>query len=440
MKRIRIRRLSLRELLVIGLPSLALVVAGFWVASKFIKPAPPDRIVISTGGEGGAYYGFAKRYAAVLARDGVTLEIRTSAGSLENLKRLQAPAGDVEVAFVQGGIKPDAAAEDAPLLVKLASVAYEPLWVFVRGKAPVDHLTQLKGKRLAVGPVGSGTRSLADTLLKANGLDASPTTLLALAGQAAVDAMTKGEADAMFLVAAPESPLLQALLARKDMQLANFATAEAYARRFPYLTRLTLPHSSISFIDNVPPRDIALVSPTARLIAREDAHPALLYLLLQAAGEVHREAGLFQRAGEFPVLRPGDFEISREAERFFKQGVPLLQRVFPFWLANLIERMWVLVLPVIAIVVPLVKIVPPIYAWRVKSKFFRRYGELRYIEAEVDRDPSAEALGAMLDRVAKLDEEVRALAVPLAYSELLFTFRSHVDMVRAKIAARRGAA
>ena len=417
MKRIRIRRLSLRELVVIGLPSLALVVAGFWVASKFIKPAPPDRIVISTGGEGGAYYGFAKRYAEILAREGVTLEVRTSAGSLENLRRLQDPAGDVEVAFVQGGIKPPQTnAEDTPVLVQLASVAYEPLWVFVRARKPVNHLTQLKRQRLAVGPECSGTRALAALLLEANGMNTGP-LLLPLGGQAAADALVKGEVDAAFFVAAQESPVVRALLARKDVQLANFATSEAYSRRFPFLARLTLPQSSISFTEHIPPRDIALLSPTARLVAREDAHPALLYLLLQAASETHRTAGLFQRAGEFPVLQPGDFESSKEAERYSRQGLPFLQRVLPFWLANLVERLWVLLLPVVAIVIPLVKIVPPIYAWRVKSRFFRRYGELRYIEAEVDRATGSDGLQAMLDRVGKLEDEVRVLPVPLAYSD-----------------------
>ncbi len=438
MKAIRIRRLSLREALTIGLPSLVLVGAAFWLASAFIKPAPPDRIVISTGGEGGAYHAFAQQYAEILARDGITLEVRTSAGSVENLKRLQDPASDVEIAFVQGGIKPADAGEEAPLLVKLASVAYEPLWVFVRGKAPLDHLTQLKGKRLAVGPQGSGTRALAEVLMRANGLDTSPTLLLPLGGKEAVAALESGAVDGVFFVAAPESPLVKGLIHRKDVQLANFATADAYVRRYPFLTRLTLPQSSISFIDNLPPRDIALLSPTARLIAREDAHPALVFLILKAAAEVHREAGLLQKAGEFPYLRPGDYEVSETAMRYFKQGVPFLQRVFPFWLAVLIERMWVLILPLIAIVVPLVKIVPPLYAWRVRSKFFRRYGELRYIEAEVDRTEGRDALQAMLDRVAKLEEEVRAIAVPLAFSELLYTFRGHVDMVRAKIRARLG--
>ncbi|MSQ54176.1 MAG: TAXI family TRAP transporter solute-binding subunit [Betaproteobacteria bacterium] len=436
MKALRIRRLSLREVLTIGLPALVLAGAAFWLASAFIKPAPPDKIVISTGGEGGAYHAFAEQYAEILARDGITLELRTSAGSVENLKRLQDPAGDVEIAFVQGGIKPENLAEDAPALVKLASVAYEPLWVFVRGKAPVDHLTQLKGKKLAVGPEGSGTRSLVQLLVKANGLDDSSTMLLPLGGREAVAALEKGAIDAAFFVAAPDGAIVKELVHRKDLQLANFATADAYVRRYPFLTRLTLPQGSISFIENLPPRDITLLSPTARLIAREDAHPALVYLILQAATEVHREAGLLQKAGEFPYLRPGDYELSQEAERYFKQGVPFLQRLFPFWLAVLIERMWVLILPLIAIVVPLMKIVPPLYAWRVKSKFFRRYGELRYIEAEVDRTEGREALQAMLDRVGKLDDEVRAIAVPLAFSELLYTFRGHVDMVRAKISAR----
>lgn len=434
---IRIRRLSLRELLVIGLPALALIVVAFWVASKFVKPAPPERMVMSTGSEGGAYYEFGKRYAAVLARNGVTLEVRASAGSIENLKRLSDPAGGVEVALVQGGIKSTApAGEASPALVALAAVAYEPLWVFVRAGKPVDHLLQLKGMRLAVGLEGSGTRSLAAMLLKANGLDMAPSVLLPLGGQPAADALAAGEVDAVFLVAAVEAPLVQQLLAQNGVQLAHFATAEAYARRFTFLDRLTLPQSAVSFTANIPPRDITLLSPTAFLVAREDAHPALVFLLLQAAAEVHREAGLLQRAREFPAARPGEFELSKEAERYFEQGPPLLQRIFPFWLANFIDRTWVLLLPLVAILLPLLKIVPPLYDWRVKSKVFKRYGELRYLESAVDQAPDAAALEAMLARVVKLEDEVRGLGVPRSYSELFFTFRLHADMVRGRIRAR----
>ncbi len=436
----RIRRLSVRDLLLLGLPSIALVVGAFWLASLYIKPAPPDRIVIATGARDGAYYTFARQYAEVLARDGIRLEIRETAGAVENLRLLQDPASDVEVAFVQGGVKPATVSQEAPQLLKLASVAYEPLWAFVRDRKPVDQLVQLKGRRIAVGTEGSGTRALALLLAHANGLDAAPTKLLAIGGHDAVAALEKGEVDAAFFVAGASSPLVRELVHRKDLQLVNFSNAEAYARRFPFLARLSLPQDAISFTEHLPPRELQLVSPTARLVARDTAHPALVYLLLQAASEVHRESGLFQRAGDFPYLRPGDFELSEDAVRYFKQGLPFLQRMFPFWLASLVERLWVLLLPVIAIVLPLAKILPPLYTWRVKSKFFKRYGELRYIEAEVDRNPTQEALRAMLARVETLDAEVRAVAVPLAFSELLYTFRGHVDMVSEKIRARLGKA
>lgn len=434
----RLRQISLRDLLFFGLPSLALVAGGFWLAATFIKPAPPSRIVISTGAEDGAYHAFARHYARVLARDGIALEVRASPGSVENLRRLQDPSSDVEVAFVQDGLKAADGGADTPALVKLAAVAYEPLWVFARGRAPLDHLTQLHGKRLAIGPQGSGTRVLAAVLLEANGLHEAPHLLSDAGGQAAAEALLKGEVDAAFFVASDESPLVRSLLARKDLQLVNFETAEAYARRFPYLSRVTLPRGSVSFVDDLPPRDIALVSPTARLIARDDAHPALQYLLLQAASETHRRAGLFQRAGEFPAPRPGDFELSPEAERYFRQGLPFLQRALPFWFANLVERMWVLLLPLVAVVLPLLKVLPPLYAWRWKSKFYRRYGELRALEDELDRTHDAQALRRMLARVEALEHEARALGVPLPFSPLLFSFRRTTDSVGRRIRERLG--
>lgn len=438
MSLVRLRQLSLKDLLLFGLPCLALVAGGFWLAAKFVKPAPPSRIVISTGAEDGAYHAFARQYARVLARDGIALEVRASAGAVENLRRLQDPASEVEVAFVQGGLKAAHAGEDAPALVSLAAVAYEPLWVFARGRAPVDHLTQLHGKRLAIGPVGSGTRVLAAELLEANGLHEARHLLSDAGGQAAAEALLKGEVDAAFLVASDQSPLVRSLLARKDVQLVNFATAEAYVRRFPHLSRLVLPRGSISFVDDLPPRDIELVSPTARLIARDDAHPALLYLLLQAATETHRRAGLFQRAGEFPAPRPGEFELSPEAERYFRQGLPFLQRALPFWLANLVERLWVLLLPLVAVVLPLAKIVPPLYAWRWQSKFYRRYGELRALEDELDGVQDPQALRTMLARVEALEREARALGVPLQFSQSLFSFRRTTDTVARRIRERLG--
>jgi TRAP transporter TAXI family solute receptor len=441
-KRRRISELSLRELAVVGLPALLLMAAGFWLASKFVKPAPPDRIVITTGAQSGAYWNFAKRYADILARDGVTLEVRSSDGAVENLARLSDPAGEVELGFVQGGMQPaprtktTGGNDDAPLLLKLAAVAYEPLWVFSRGAMEYPRLAQLKGLRIAIGPEGSGTRALALQLIEANGL-ASP-RLLALGGEPAANALRTGKADAMFLIAAAEAPVVQSLLRDPSIKLMSFANAEAYARRFPFLSVLKLPQSSIDFVADLPARDVTLVSTTANLLARESVHPALLYLMLKAMSEVHRGPGVFHRAGEFPVPLEGDFEISPEAQRYFKTGPPFLQRYLPFWAATFAERVWVMLLPVIAILLPLMKVVPAAYSWRVRSRFFRRYRELRWLEEELDGARERSEVENIRERIEKLDAEVKQLRVPLAYSELLYNFRVHIEMVHAKIESRLG--
>ena len=449
----RLRTASLRDIVVLGLPALLILAAGFWAASRFIKPAPPSTIVISTGADNGAYYAYAMRYAEILARDGVTLEVRTSQGSAENLARLTDPNSDVEVALVQGGLQPPAPArdsgkeeEDMPVLVKLGAVAYEPLWVFQRGDESLDRIAQLRGRRLAVGPPGSGTRALAEQILEANGLlasaarraRASPTRLLGLTTRQAVDALIAGRADAGFFVSAPDAPIVRELLAREDLQLMSLVNAEAYTRRFPYLTRLHLPRSSIDFVRDLPPRDVSLLATTAAVVAREDAHPALLYLLLKAMSEVHRPPGIFQQAGEFPAPREGDFELSPEARRYFQQGLPLLQRYFPFWIANLIERMWVLILPIIAIAIPLIRILPPLYGWRVRSRFFRRYGELRYLEDEMESSSTPAEVEGILARIQTLEAEVRQMRVPLAYTDMLYTFRLHLESVRSRAGVRLG--
>jgi TRAP transporter TAXI family solute receptor len=436
----RLRAISVFEFFVLAVPALLLLGLGFYAASRFIQPAPPNRIVISTGADSGAYFAYARRYAEILKRDGVTLEVRTSQGSVDNLAQLVDWNTDVEVAFVQGGLKAvpagDGEAEDAPTLIKLGAVAYEPLWVFYRGGPDLDRLAQLRGRRLAVGPPGSGTRALVTQLLEANGLAIKPTLLLPLSGRQAADALIAGRADAAFFVAAPDAPIVRELLAHRDVQVMNFVNAEAYSRRFPYLTRLTLPRSSIDFITDVPARDVQLVATTANVVAREDAHPALLYLLLQAMSEVHREPGIFQKAGEFPAPREGDFALSAESQRYFKQGLPLLQRWFPYWIANLIERLWVLILPVIAIAIPLIRILPPLYGWRIRARFFRRYGELRFLEDEIGQNPARAELERILARIETLEQEVRQMRTPLAFSDLLYTLRTHIELVRAKAEAK----
>ena len=424
---------SLRDLLTIGLPALALLAGGFWLAAQFIKPAPPDHLYISSGGPGGSYQLYVERYRQVLARNGVALREQPSAGSIENLKRLLDEDDDTEVALIQSGT---ANGVNTDKLFSLGYLYHEPLWVFYRGHQELDRLTQLRDRRVAIGPEGSGTRKLALQLLEDNGIDAGNARLQPLGGLAAVEALRQGRVDAVFLVGTERSAAVWSLLYAEGVRLMNLAHAEAYARRFPHLVRLTLPQGAIDLVRNIPARDVALVSPLATLVVHDSAHPALLQLLLEAAQEVHREPGIFQRPGEFP--RPGvaDFPLAPQAERFYTSGKPFLQRSLPFWLANLIDRTVVMLVPVFALLIPILKFAPGLYSWRVRSRIYRRYGELKFLEAQVETHPERHGRAEWLEKLDLIDADVQHIPTPLAFADMLYTLRSHVELVRATILRR----
>ena len=423
------RRATRRDLLLTSLPALLLVAAGFAFAYHFVQPAPPKKIIMAAGkGEGGYGY-FAKRYREILARDGVTLELRETDGAIENVEVLTAENTDVDVAFVQGGT---AFAANSPHLVSLGSVYYEPLWVYYRGPA-IGDVGPLQGKKIAVGPFESGTRALALQLLSVNGTVLPPTTLLTLAGREAADALQAGTVDAAFFVAPAESPMIQQLAADPTLRLLSFDRADAYTRRFSYLTRLTLPKGVFDFMANVPREDVELLSPTANLIAKDALHPALAYLLMRAATQVHGGSGLLHKASAFPAPLDADFPLSPEATRYYKTGAPFLQRYLPFWAANLVERLWVMLVPAIAIMVPLFRLVPPLYRWRVRSRIYRWYARLKEIELQLDEDPRPVPLEEMFDRLDSIERSVNRIPTPLAYSENLYSFRQHIDLVRERV-------
>ncbi len=430
MARIRAGLLSLRDLFATAWWIVLIVGIGFVVAYQFVEPAPPSRIVISTGGESGAYYQFAQRYAAILARSGVTLEVRASAGSLENIERLE--SGEADVGFVQGGViapPEDTDAEQTGDLYSLGSVFYEPVWVFYRGNKPLTRLTELHGKRIAIGQEGSGIRQLAQRLLEANEMQGAG-TLLPLAGLDAAEELQQGRIDAAFIIAAESAPVVQVLLRSPGVRLMSFAQANAYQRRFPFLTRLTLPQGVADLVRDYPPEDVRVLAPTANLVVRGDLHPALQALLLQAASEVHGQSGFFQSAGEFPSYMDPLLPLSPEAARYFKSGPPFLQRYLPFWLAVLIDRMIVLLVPVIALLIPLLRIAPALYSWRVRSKVFRCYGELRFLEDDIRHRFDAARLTDYRRRLDALDEEASELHIPLGFTDLIYTLREHVNLVR----------
>jgi TRAP transporter TAXI family solute receptor len=422
-----------REHLKIYLPSLIITILGFVIAYQFVQPAPPREITIATGDEKGAYHAFGLRYRDLLARDGITLKVRNTAGSVENLKLLGAPESGVELAFVQGGVGDP---NSSPMLASLASLYFEPLWVFHRSEVRLVRLTDLRGKRIAVGPEGSGTRAIAMQLLADNALDDREAALLSLGGEKAVELLVQGGVEAAFFVASARSTLVQGLLGRTDVSVMSFENAEAYRRIHRFLSRVTLPQGVINFKANIPPRDVELLAPAATLVARDDLHPALIELVLQAAAEVHGKGDLFEEPSEFPSQKYLDFPIHKEALRHFKAGPPFLQRYLPFWAASLIDRLKVMLLPLITLLIPLLKIVPPTYRWRVRSRITHWYKELQEVDAAAGQAESAELDKCMVE-LDRIDQDVRRVIVPISYAAELYALQLHIAHVRKRIEEAR---
>ena len=440
----RLRQITPREWLLFVLPALTLVVGAFWVTLRFVQPAPPSRLTITTGGQDGAYHRFAEKYREILARDGVTLEIKPSGGSVDNLKLLRDDSKNIEVGFVQGGLgmltlTPLAQPPEQTRLYSLANVFYEPVWVFYRGKKDLTRIAELAGLRIAVGHVGSGSQKVAIDLLRAHGVDDA--RLSDLAGGAAVDALLAGTIDGLFMIAAPEAPVVRRLLETSDLKLMNFDNALALSRRFPYLKPITLARGVVDLKANYPAQDMQLVATEANLVIREDLHPALAYLLLEATVEVHGTPGLFNQPGAFPTPQSTDWPLADEARRYFKTGRPFLQRYLPFWLANFVERMLVLLVPIFAVVVPLVKFLPEVFSWRQRAKVNRWYGELKFLENDADAGSiDASETVRVLERLNRMEENARDLPIPVGFSDRVYTLRQHIDYVRAKLAHKTAAA
>ena len=415
------------------LPALAILAAAFWIASRFIEPAPPKKLVMTGGSEGGAYEGYAAQYKDLLANDGIEIKLLPSAGSVENLKRLMDESSGVSVGFVQGGI---AKAGDDEGLMSLAGLYYEPLWVFYRGAAELDHVSRLRGQRIAIGPEGSGTRPLALQVLGLAGMDARNTRLLDLGASPAAEALEQGRIDAAIIVADTTSPVIARLLHDKGVRLMSFAQAEALTRHLHFLSHVVLPEGGIDFAANLPSRDVHLVAPTANLVVREDIHPALITLFMQAATQIHGGAGLLRRAGDFPSDKGVDFGMSIDAERYLKSGPPFLQRHLPFWLAVLIDRMVVMLVPVLAILIPVVRFTPTVYAWRIKSRIYRWYGKLKVLEIDLQSAKTAAQLRELAERLEAIEDSVSHIPTPLAFSEYLYNLRSHIELVRSRLDKR----
>jgi len=419
------RKASIVIMIIVG---LVIIFACLW----FFHSAPPKTITITCGEKGSLYYNVAEKYAKMLARDGVTLTILSSAGSVENLKRLTDSSFKVDIGFVQAGL---AKGQNIDNLVSLGSVSYQPLLIFHRLPQSVERLSQLAGSRIAVGHEGSGTRLLALTLLSANGIESGgATTFLDMEGERAADALLKGQIEVAFLMAdSASSQTMRSLLQTQGINLVNFTQADGYMRRIGYLNKLVIPKGAIDFGKNIPAQDMTLVSPTVELIARKNLHPALSDLLLAAAMDIHGRAALFQNRGEFPAALENEFKISDDAKRFYKSGKSFFYRYLPFWLASLINRILVVFVPLIIILIPGVKTIPSLFQWRMKLRINRWYRLLLLVEQDTMAQRSTEKLEALARRIDDIESEVHKMKVPASYGDQIYALRTHISFVRKKL-------
>ncbi len=424
---------SLKDIFFAFVPACFLVFAVAFIAYKFVNPAPPNRVVISTGDDQDDYQTYAKLYKDILKDDGVELVMRTSQGPMENLKRLKDESSDVQVGFVQDGLgNPD----EAPDLSSLGSLYYEPIWIFYSGTKSFTRLSDLIGQKIAVGRPNSGTNTLAKRLLKSHGVDEKTAEFTEVGNQNALTALKNGSVNIAIFLTTGDDPIINKLMHDSSLSLMNLDQAEGITRQIPFLHHLVLPHGAIDLVKNIPAQDINLVAPTVTLLVRDSLHPALIYLLLKAAVQVHSSPGLFEKKDEFPIDKDFQFVLRDEAKSFYKSGTPFWQRFLPFWLASLLDRFLLLVIPVMAIILPMIKLVPKLYVWRIRNRIFQRYGELKFLETQIHPDASPDKYMEHLDKLDAIEIKVNHLKVPLDYSDYIYSLREHIDFVRNRIQNR----
>lgn len=407
-----------------------LLVAGLIALARLLYP-PVDVVVMTTGPTGSAYDVFARQYREILAGEGINLRLETSAGSVENLHRLNDASTGVSVGFLQGGLT---GARESPELVSLGTMFYEPLWFFCNGDGCGTRPADLLGKKIAIGPEGSGTRALAEQLLALNGLEGDSVKRVPLDAPEAAEALMRGDIDAAAMVAPWSTPTVRTLLAAAQIELLDFPRADAYTALHPYLTKLVVPAGVGNIAANRPPSDVHLLAVKASLVVRKDLDTELEYVLLDAATQIHSGADIFQRASQFPAPEAGDLPVAADAQQYYKSGRPLLQRYLPFRLSQLAGRLLVVLVPLLGVVYPLIRFLPGIYGWSMRRRVFQLYGELKLIEVDLEAHGSDTA--ALLRRLDHLDERADHLHVPLAFAQILYHLRSHIGLIRARLQSR----
>ena len=414
---------------------VTIILLSLIITYQFVEPAPPTTIRIATGREGGGYHNFALKYQKFIAQKNFRLEIQTTAGSVEALQLLK--AGGVDVSFLQGGVRDetDAKVEE---LESLASLFYEPLWVFYPAHKPIQYLFELRGKRIAVGEEGSGTRQLVLYLLKENGVTEENTTLLALSKEAAAQQLAAQAIDAAFFIISPTAATISELLNNPDLELFSFKRDLAYTSRYPFLTTITIGEGMINLEKNIPKTDKILLATTASLVAHRNLPPSLIRLLLMAAADTHKPGGFLEKPNQFPAEQFVEFPLNAEAQHYLEKGSNWLETIFPFWLASTLDRLKVMLIPLIAIIIPLIKGVIPIYRWGIRFKIFRWYRILREVDHDIESMNNLEVINKNIDQMKLLQRELlNVVSVPLGYMSEFYTLRTHLNLILGRLEERQ---
>jgi TRAP transporter TAXI family solute receptor len=419
------------------LKGTAAAVTGVSIVSLlliYFIPTPPSKVTMGTAFKGSSFAYFGRQYREIFARSNIELELRETAGSVENVKLLQDPKSGVQIALVLGGTSNG---KHAPGLLSLGTVYNNPYWIFYSSNETLEQLSQLIGKRIAVGPEGSGTRAAAEQILGKAGVNSQSATFLSLGGSDAVEAMNGGKVDAVWIFGAPDSTAVRSFLHNPNVRIMGFQTAEAFTRIFPELANLVLPQGVIDIYRNIPPNDVRLIGSTSKVLVRSDLHPEIVQLLLQTMVEVHSGANIFQRAGEFPNGTDVEYPVAPAAIDFYKNGPSFMQRHLPLWLSVHAQRAIAVLVTAIALSLPMFRFLPMAYNWLTRRRLFYWYAQLKKLEASFDASPVEQHLVETQAEIERIEEAVSHIRFPLTFSDQLYNLRSHIDIVRRKIASRK---
>ena len=419
-----------------GLVAALCIVSIISLALVYFIPAPPSKVVMATAFKGASFEYYGRQYRDIFARSSVTLELLETAGSVENVALLQDPKSGVQITFVTGGVSDG---KHAPGILSLGTVYNQPYWIFYSSTEPLDRLSQLKAKRIAVGPEGSGTRLSAEKILGKGGVNSETATLLPFAGSAAVSALSDKKVDAVWIIGSPDATAVKSLLGDPDVRLLGFPMAEAYTRIFPELVRLVLPKGVVDVDRTIPADDVQLIGTTSKVLVRSDLHPEIVELLLQTMTETHSGQEIFQRSGEFPNGTDAEYPVAATAIDYYKNGPSYLRRHLPLWLSVHVQRAIAVLVAGVAIGLPLFHYLPLLYKWNMRRRLLYWYGQLKALEASFDASPTDKHLLEKQIEIERIEDAVSRIRFPLTFTDQLYNLRSHIDIVRRKITSRANA-